>query len=196
MMGKHTRLVIESPYLPTVLANNRFENISHAHLNHFTMRALDEICAPLRIGIEAVERVDTDGGSFVATFRKGVITPQAVLDCVSAEQIETFLGRMRANGQRLRQTLQGYGWGEVVGYGAGAKGPFLLSLYALGHMLVSVVDDNPLFHGQYLAGTGTRIVSRSVLDEEMVKAILILAPTHVESIRATLPPGKTVINVI
>lgn len=196
LMGEKTLLVIESPYLPTVIEKGRFENISYAHLNHFTTRAIDRICAPLGIGIGSVEFVDTDGGSFVAYLRKGAVTPSSVLDSVTGDDLQRFLVRMQQNGDRIRNALSGFSPDEVVGYGAGAKGPFLVSLYELGPMLRAVVDDNVSFHDQYLAGTGTRIVPSSALEDNAVKAVLILAPTHADSILASLPAGKAAINII
>jgi len=196
LMGDKTLLVIESPYLPTVIEKGRFENISYAHLNHFTTRAIDCMCAPLGIGIGSVDLVDTDGGSFVAYLRKGTVTPDGILDSVTGDDLQRFLVRMQQNGDRIRDALSGFSPNEVVGYGAGAKGPFLVSLYELGPMLHAVVDDNVSFHDQYLAGTGTRIVPSSVLEDDAVKAVLILAPTHADSILASLPAGKTAINII
>ena len=196
VMGENTVLVIESPYLPTVLERGRFESIGIAHLNHFTTRAIDQICAPLGMGIEKFQRVDTDGGSFVAILRKGQVTPEDLIDSVTQDDVQDFIDRMAKNGDRLRRVLGDYESGAVVGYGAGAKGPFLLSLYDLGPMLPAVIDDNPSFHGQYLDGVGTKVVPSSVLEDDTVKAVLILAPTHSDRIEESLPPGKTVINVI
>ena len=182
--------------MPTVLERGRFENISYAHLNHFTIRAIDRISSTFGLGVETVSLVDTDGGSFVACLRKGVITESRLLDAVTQPAIVDFLARMRQNGDRLRDALSPFSKDEVVGYGAGAKGPFLLSLYDLGPMLKAVVDDNASFHGQYLAGTGAKVVTPAVLQDETLKAVLILAPTHTNQIAKSLPPGITAINVV
>ncbi len=196
LMSPASILVIESPYLPTVLNAGRFENISYAHLNHFTLRSIATMGKNAGLGLVDSRLVETDGGSFVAVLRPGVENREDLLDHVSADKIEEFLKRMHENGARLRRLLDGYEPGQIIGYGTGAKGPHLLSLYQLGDRITEAVDDNAEFHGLFLAGLGTRICSPDRLRDARVRGVLNLAPTHSASIRDRIPKDLDVIEII
>ncbi len=196
LVQANTILVIECPYLPTIINKGRFENISYAHQNYFTIRSISEICSHQDLGVSTARQVATDGGSFVATIERGISTPSNVLDHVTKEDLKGFLSSMTANRSRLIEELRAFKPEQIVGYGAGAKGPHLLSLYGLEDMLSYIVDDNPAFHGQYLAGSTLKIVSSEIFDNQSVKAVVNLAPTHSSSIRKKLDERFVVIDII
>jgi len=196
LMDDDTTLVIESPYLLSVIKDGRYENLSYSHLNHFTIRALSTMVGTFGLGISCTRLVDTDGGSFVAEIRRGIQTKIDLLDHMRVSDLKEFLARMMHHGEELKKRLERYLPGEVIGYGAGAKGPHLLSLYDIHRYIPIVVDDNPSYQGKYIAGTGSVIRGSEVLHSDKIKLVVNLAPTHTESIRKRIPDQIELIDVI
>jgi len=192
----YTNVVIEVPYFVTVMHKKRIENISYSHRNYFTIRSVNEIIKRFGMGIKKVKLVETDGGSILFYINKQAITEESVLDRISKTEIELFVQSIQNSKNKMREVLKKYKKGEVVGFGAGAKGQHLIHILDLEEKIEVVVDDTPGYENSFIPGTKIKIQPTELLKEARIKAVVNLAPTHSEAIRAKVPGTIQFINVI
>jgi SAM-dependent methyltransferase len=191
-----TKVVIEVPYFVTVMHKKHIENISYSHRNYFTIRSMNEIIKKFGMGIKKVKLVETDGGSILFQISKQAITEESVLDRISKTEIELFVQSIQNSKNKMREVLKKYKKGEVVGFGAGAKGQHLIHILDLEEKIEVVVDDTPGYENTFIPGTKIKIQLTELLKEPRIKAVVNLAPTHSEAIRAKVPGTIQFINVI
>ena len=189
-------VVIEVPYLATVIERSRIDNIGYSHLNYYSIRSLAEITRRVGLGITDFQLVETDGGSIIVHLRKGAETPDSVLDSIEPGDVRRFVKRIEEIRESLDATLAAYEPHEVVGYGAGAKGQHLVHLLGLKDKMNCVIDDTPELDGRYIPGTSLEIKLPARLDESGVRAIVNLVPTHAEAIRAKVSEEHRFIDPI
>jgi SAM-dependent methyltransferase len=193
---KSTKVIIEVPYFVSVIQNNRIDNISYSHRNYFTIRSMNEILKRFKMGISKFELVNTDGGSIVFHISKEAITNNSLLDRITQNEIELFIQTIKHTKDRINEELKNYTKEEIVGYGAGAKGQHLIHILALKDKISAVVDDTPGYENTFIPGTSLEIKSSGVLKDARIKAVINLAPTHSDAIRAKVPEKIRFINVI
>jgi hypothetical protein len=196
MCDRYTNVVIEVPYFVTVMHNNRIDNISYSHRNYFTIRSMNEIIKKFGMGIKKIKLVDTDGGSILFQICKNTITDESILDRISQPEIELFIQSIQNSKNKMRELLKNYKKGEVVGFGAGAKGQHLIHILELEEKIEVVIDDTPGYENNFIPGTKIEIQSTELLKKDGIKAVVNLAPTHSEAIRAKVPGTIQFINVI
>lgn len=195
LMDDSSVLIIEVPYLPTVLKNKRIENISHPHLNYFTIRSINEVVSKYNLGVADFKLVKTDGGSILLHIKKNIKTDVAILDTLKEQDFIELKEYIRTRKMTIDQILGKYKKGEVIGSGAGAKGPHLIHLFDLGRYMNNVLDVNSNFVGKYIAGTAVQIKLEDYTDDQL-KAVINLAPTHSEKIKAVIPKHLAIIDII
>ena len=178
-----TTIVIEVPYLKSVIEKQRVENISYSHLNYYTIKSINEIAKKHHIGIINYQLVDTDGGSIIIYLQKNKTTPKDIIDNISHKDVENLVANISKIKTRLNETINKYNKEEVVGYGAGAKGQHLLHLLELENRIDYVIDDTPELNGKYIPGTTVKICSPDHIENSGIKAVVNLIPTHSEAIR-------------
>ena len=192
--------VIEAYYLANLLEKNLFDTIYHEHLSYFSVKTITDLLERLGMGVFAVEKVNTHGGSIrVFAQKAGSKYPRNYsvqrflldeagknLDKEStyadfAEKIEnnkaalqTILRELKAQGKR------------IVGYGAAAKANTLLNYFGIGpDILDYIVDDSPWKQGLHAPGTKIPIVSAEELKTKKPDYILLLAWNFAEQIMKT-----------
>lgn len=181
LAGPKTRVVIEVPYLPTVIKRSRIENIGYSHLNYYCLQSIESLANRYGLTIFDHSLVETDGGSVVAHLKKGA--PETTrTDSASVEEVSQFVDRIGAIRQQLQQELAEFPQGTVVGYGAGAKGQHLVHMLQLGNKISYIVDDTPELEHKLVPGTGLEIRSPASIGGE-IQAVVNLVPTHAEAIR-------------
>lgn len=196
LVSENTILVLEFPYLPAIFRKRRFENMSYSHLNYFTTKSVNALISRFQLGILSAEEVDTDGGSVVICIQRGVNTPSQLIDSINRVDFSKFVKDQNSHCEYLHALLSEYPPEEVIGYGAGAKGPHLLSLFCLDKYITRVIDDNPAYHGRFIAGTRAQVVSRDDVDFERIKLVLNLAPTHSDAIRSRLGSAVQIVDIV
>lgn len=196
MCDRYTNVVIEVPYFVTVMNNNRIDNISYSHRNYFTIRSMNEIIKKFGMGIKKIKLVDTDGGSILFQICKNTITDESILDRISKTEIELFIKSIQNSKNRMQEVLKNYKKGEVVGFGAGAKGQHLIHILELEEKIEVVIDDTPGYENNFIPGTKIEIQSTELFKKNGIKAVVNLAPTHSEAIRDKVPGTIQFINVI
>jgi SAM-dependent methyltransferase len=192
----NTVIVIEVPYFLQVLKRKRIENISYSHLNYFTIRSISEIAKKFNMGIISYKLVETDGGSILLHIKKGIKTSESILDKVDKTEISKFIDYIKIVEKRLKLEISGFKKNEMAGYGAGAKGQHLIYILNLEGYLDFVVDDTPEYENMIIPGTRIKIQKINRLKLRKIKAIINLAPTHSETIKAKIPNGIKFIDII
>lgn len=197
IMGNESVLIIEVPYLPTIIGNYRIDNISYSHLNYFCTKSLAQLLSINGLGIQYAETVKTDGGSILVHCKKGIDTKVELLDSVSLEDLWNIKNRIDSQKKLIRARLQNYFPSQIVGYGAGAKGQHLIHILGLEGLFYVAVNDIEFYQNKYIPGTGIRIEKPSNhLSNKNLKAVLNLAPTHGQAIRNKLPQNLDFIELI
>lgn len=196
MLSNKGSIVVEVPYLPSIFKYGRYENISYSHLHQYSISSLDAIFSKFGLGMVEFELVSNDGGSIIAHFQKGVTTNQELLEPELYSDFIKFLGNAEKIKEKYKIALSKYEKGQVVGYGAGAKGQHLIHVLGLTEIISQVIDDTPGFEGYFIPGTDIEIKNSSVLNGENIKAVLNLAPTHSEVIQSKIPSKLKFIDPI
>lgn len=189
-------VVIEVPYLQTVIERKRIDNIGYSHLNYYSLRSMAEIARQAGLGIVDFEKVETDGGSIIFHLRKGVETSEELLDDVTPQAVEELVTSIDEIRQRLVASLAGFDPNEVAGYGAGAKGQHLIHMLGLKNKLSYVLDDTKELNGKFIPGTELKVMQPEDLATSPLKAIVNLVPTHQEAIRQKVPENIAFIDPI
>lgn len=189
-------IVLEVPYLKTILDQKRIENVSYSHLNQYCLRSLSAIFNKFGMGLVDYSLEETDGGSIVAHFKKGEITPNHLIENDMEKDLELFINYNQSLKQKIQKTLSCYGPDQLIGYGAGAKGQHLIHVLGLDAFITKVIDDTPGFEGMFIPGTKIEIVSREILRSSSLKAVINLAPTHAEKIKLNIPKELIFIDFI
>jgi len=194
--SEDTVVVIEVPYFKSVIGNKRIDNIGYSHLNYYTISSVNSIVGKFGMGIVKYKLVETDGGSIVFHIKKNVETNPGILDDLQLDEINNFLGNIKIAREKIVQTMKKYNKGEVVGYGAGAKGSHLIYILGLEDFINVVIDDTPSYNGLFIPKTKIMIHPRDYFINNNIKAVINLAPTHSKDIKSNIPEGVEFIDLI
>lgn len=197
IVGK-TRLLVEFPYLKTVIDTGRIDNISYPHVNYFSIRSFSRLIAQFGLRIEDFRLVETDGGSIVFTVSRGERDDDnQPADNIQLADLMKLQQIIRQRKDRMEELLPAYDDGQLIGYGAGAKGQHLFHLLGLGRFIRHMADDMPAYHGKFMPATDVPILKPAhLLDSGRVRAVVNLATTHGQTVRQKLPPDMTFIDVL
>ena len=188
--------IIQMNYLGLMLENNTFDNISHEHLEYYSLLSLSNLLHKHDLEAFDVELNDVNGGSFRIYVKKkganvnGFVGSEDrlrkqrdyeekmgfddlnVYDNFakqiekSKEELMTFLRREVKAGKK------------VFIYGASTRGLVVLQYFGINHNLISgAADMNPDKWGKYMVGTGIRIMSVKEYREKKPDYLLVL-PYH------------------
>jgi hypothetical protein len=188
--------IIQMNYLGLMIANNTFDNISHEHLEYYSLLSLENLLK--RHGMEAfdVELNDVNGGSFRIYVRQ---QGSAVKGFAGAEQrlekqkaYETKMGfhdsqlygkfakRIEKNKKAVITFLQQQvkAGKKIFIYGASTRGLVVLQYFGIDNKLISgAADMNPDKWGKYIVGTGIPIMSVEEYRQKKPDYLLVL-PYH------------------
>lgn len=88
---------------------------------------------------------------------------------------------------KLHEYLVKHKGDKFIGFGAGAKGQFLIHLYGLHNFIDVVIDETPGYPGKFIPGTEVSIFGLSFLSEIDNVSVINLAPTHTKAIMKKVP---------
>ena len=192
-----TILMVEVPYLKTVIEKKRIDNISYPHINCFSVRSFAKLIEKFGLKIQEYRLVDTDGGSIVFTVTKSSLKNEVPLDDITVEGILLLQNYIQERKMRIAELISKYNVDEIVGYGAGAKGQHLFNLLGLERYIQTVVDDMPSYQGRFIPGTRVEINKPAhALSSAKIKAVVNLATTHGEAVRGRVPQHLEFIDVL
>ncbi|RYZ61719.1 MAG: methyltransferase domain-containing protein [Proteobacteria bacterium] len=187
-------LVLEFPYVVTLLEGLEFDTVYHEHVSYLGTRPLAHLFA--RYGMEIFEVGDQDvhGGS-VRVFarrrggRPGAIDPSVALhdereraagidDPVRLARFATEVASLRDELRRVLAEITGRGQ-RVVGYTAPAKGTVLLNYCGLDASQVAyLADATPAKQGRYVPGVRIPIRTPEHFRADQPDYALLLAWNH------------------
>jgi hypothetical protein len=188
--GRDTIIFIEVPYLVSIFQLKRFENVSYSHLVHYSVKSMLTIASQYGFVVVDYRLCDIDGGAIVFTLRSVGEAVSVQLPNVETEidnLFKKFILEFEESKANFRRHLNENAAELFIGFGAGAKGQFLIHLYGLQDYLVAVIDETPGYPGNYIPGTAVPIVALNYLDEIRAAIVVNLAPTHFQSVFNKIP---------
>ena len=180
-------VVVEVPYLKSLLEQVEFDTIYHEHRCYFSLTSLRRLLGRNGIGVVHVEQLPIHGGSLrvIAALGPRSMTT-AVGDLLRKERewglqkfatYQDFGRRVQNLRDRLRplvRQLKSDGK-RLAAYGASAKGTTLLNYCGLGADEFDwVADRSPIKHGKFTPGTHLQIHGPEKLLQEMPDYVLLL----------------------
>ncbi len=188
--------IIQMNYLGGMLQNDTFDNISHEHLEYYSLFSLEHLLSRHGFEVFDVSENDVNGGSFRCYVRKrdgGFDAPsegrhrvEALRHREATRGLETqavydrFAERIHALRGRLRTVLlddKQAGRTTAI-YGASTRGLVVLQYAGIDRELVDfAVDKNPEKWGRYIVGTGIPIVDMDRYRNAPPSTLLVL-PYH------------------
>ena len=187
--GPTTPVYYEVPNAEFVFSDAGMWDLIYQHPAYFSAPTLK--VALQRAGYEVTDVRESFYGQFLsiegrprASHMPVSIDPDAV--STACRRIETFASRLSARLDQWREHLRAPVDGQVVLWGAGAKGVAFLNLLGDGYRVDRVVDVNPRKSGRFIPGTGHVIEPPTALAEGSVRAVLILNSAYESEIREEL----------
>jgi len=189
-------VVIEAPYLITLLDDLEYDTIYHEHLSYISLRPLKEFCKKMNMDIFNAELNDIHGGSLrlfigrkdVRDISKNIET---LLDLeeekgiYKKERLEKFANDVKQQKKELNMLL----WNlkkegkKIVGISAPAKGNALTNYCKISTDLLDyITEKSPLKIGKFTPGMHIPILSDDKLLEDKPDYGLILAWNFAEEI--------------
>jgi hypothetical protein len=170
--------IIQMNYLGLMLGNNTFDNISHEHLEYYSLLSLEYLLDKHDFEVFDVELNDVNGGSFRIYVKNRGSKVNAFdgskgrLQKLRADERKAGLDKEQAyltfalNIQKIKKDLLNFLETEkkrgkdILIYGASTRGLVVLQFAGVDKKLIAAaVDKNPEKCGKYIVGTGIPILS-------------------------------------
>jgi hypothetical protein len=195
--------IIQMNYLGLMIENNTFDNISHEHLEYYSLLSLSNLFDRHEMEAFDVELNDVNGGSFRIYVRhknanvKGFAGHEKRIK--KQKQYEQkmgynntkiyakFAGRIEKNKKELVAFLkhEKKKGKKIFIYGASTRGLVVLQYFGIDKELISgAADMNPDKWGKYIVGTGIPIMSVEEYRKEKPDYLLVLPYHFLEEIKA------------
>lgn len=183
-----TAVYFEVPNAEHVFGDAGMWDLIYQHVGYFSAPTLELVLR--RAGYEVTDLRVAFHGQFLSVEGRpgaaGAILDEAAVERACAE-VDRFAERLHHRLETWRSRLAGGGRdGQVVLWGAGAKGVAFLNLLDLDDAIDRVVDVNPRKRGRFVPGTGHLIEAPDALRRDGTGAVLILNPAYEGEIRAEL----------
>jgi hypothetical protein len=178
---------LEFPYILTTLANDNYDQVYHEHVYYYCLQNILDLLSQEGLKIINVSYHDMHAG----TLR--VLSAKKSSRRHPDDTIQTFINLektlteeyCRKWGRRTHEKIHGFknfitdilSKGKTIAcFGAAAKGCVFLNTCGIDHTMIKfIIDDTPFKQGKFVPGTGIEVVSRSVLKDNHIDYILILA---------------------
>lgn len=181
--------LIQMAYAPAMLQTNDIGNVSHEHLEYYTVRSLAHLLNRHGLMIEDVSFNDVNGGSFRVFIRHG---QGGIQDDPPNTELDWRDFATRANMNRhhtvemlrlLRAERK-----TVAGYGASTRGNTLLQFYGIGpDLLPYIADRNPAKWGKRTVGSNIPIISEDEMRARRPDMLFCLPFHLIESFKRREP---------
>jgi hypothetical protein len=185
-----------------MLENNTFDNISHEHLEYYSLMSLENLLNRHDVEPFDVELNDVNGGSFRIYVRhkgakiRGFRGAEKRLRKLKDNEKEKGFGKNKAYDEfareieEIRRDLMGFLNQEVKKgkrifiYGASTRGLVVLQYFGIDKELIeAAVDKNPDKWGKYIVGTGIPIMSVEQYRQEKPDYLFVLPYHFIEEIK-------------
>lgn len=198
---------LEFPYWGNSMETNQFDQVYHEHMYYYLITPLNLLFNKNNLRIVNISEQFIHGGSLrvIITKNTSEIKSDNTLDYFLAKEKKYDLDYYKNwsnkidlhlnNCVDLLNKLKDY---NIIGFGAAAKGCIFLNRLGIDHtQLKYVIDDTLEKQNKYIPGTGIKIVDRSILNDEKIDYILILAHNFsdyiIDSLRKSGYNGKFIL---
>lgn len=175
-------LIIQMNYLPSMLAQNAFDNISHEHLEYYSLMTLEKLLLSHSLEVFDVERNSINGGSFRTYVchrggSRGINVSRGAskrvaemrryeknLGLEEARPYVDFVNRVHAIKTKTVDFIRNARstGKKVYIYGASTRGNTLLQYFGIDHHLITAAaEKNPVKWGRKTVGTNIPIISEA-----------------------------------
>jgi len=185
--------IIQMNYLGLMLDNHTYDNISHEHLEYYSLLSLENLLKRHRFEIFDVELNDVNGGSYRAYIRKAGARLNA--SAGAADRVKqlrqkeldlgyddrpvyaNFSNELATLKQQLMSALaeerkQGR---RIYIYGASTRGLVVLQYCGIDRQLIAAaVDKNSDKWGKFIVGTGIQIIPFEEYRRDLPDCLLVL----------------------
>jgi NDP-4-keto-2,6-dideoxyhexose 3-C-methyltransferase len=194
--------IIQMNYLGLMLENNTFDNISHEHLEYYSMLSLEYLLNKHDMEAFDVELNDVNGGSFRIYIRhkggkvRGFSSAKERMKKLRAYEKKMGLDTSKAYAafakriETIKRDLMSFLKQEIKKgkkffiYGASTRGLVTLQYFGIDKRLIkAAVDKNPEKWGKYIVGTGIPIMSIEEYRKEKPDYLLVLPYHFIEEIK-------------
>jgi hypothetical protein len=182
--NSETKLLIEVPYSVSIFKFKRFENISYSHLIHYNVRSMIALANDSGFFICDYKLVETDGGSIVFFLKNSQQkTSFDIIPKIESKKnfllmfnnfYKSFLYSLINFDNFIKNKIKN----KIIGFGAGAKGQFLIHMYKMKRYIEYVIDETKFFEKKFIPGTGIQVISMKKFLKLKKSLIINLAPTH------------------
>ncbi len=195
-LDKNGIWVIQMNYLGLMLKNNTFDNISHEHLEYYSLLSLENLLKRHDMQVIDAELNDVNGGSFRVYVKNKDANVKPVPNYnVRLQKIRRMENQMKLNSEapyrsfknrivQMRKKTINFLKSEkrkgkkIYIYGASTRGLVVLQFFGINKDLIEfAVDKNPDKEGKYIANTGIRIISIDKYRKDMPDYMFVL-PYH------------------
>jgi hypothetical protein len=187
-LDKDGLLVIEFHYAKVIYEGLHYDSIYHEHLCYYTLKSVERLLGQFGLYVVDIRESPISGGSLIlyAGKNRGKEAPavKAYRDAEKKAGVnelsswQSFAERVYSHRKQLIEILSGIvaKSGRVIGYGASARSSTLLNYCAIDTKYISIiVDQNPLKHDHYTAGTHIPITSPDKALKRHPACVFILA---------------------
>jgi hypothetical protein len=201
-LDKNGVWIIQMNYLGSMLENNTFDNISHEHLEYYSLLSLSNLLNRHDMEAFDVELNDVNGGSFriYVRHKSGNITGfpghkerlkkqrnyEETMGFPNNSVYDKFAKRIEKTKNDLvaflnQEVKKGK---KIFIYGASTRGLVVLQYAGIDKRLIkAAVDMNPDKWGKYIVGTGIPIMSVEEYRKEKPDYLLVLPYHFIEEIQ-------------
>lgn len=188
--------IIQMNYLGLMLEEHTYDNISHEHLEYYSLLSLENLLHRHHFEIFDVELNDVNGGSYRLYIRKaGGKTTQLKIRPGAAQRVKDLRDKELRLGYDDRHLYANYAK-EIAGlkkellevlqnekqagkkiyiYGASTRGLVVLQYSGIDHKIISAaVDKNADKWGKYIVGTGIQVISFDDYRRNLPDGLLVL----------------------
>ncbi len=185
LLAPDGQLVIETPYLLSLVKDVAFDTIYLEHISYFAVKPFEKFFKTFGLHVTHLEMNDYMGGSIRVYVGKGNQTNDVVAEFIRREEIagifsgKTYEALMEKVSNLKEQLLQQIttakaGGKKIIGIGAATKGNTLLNYCGIdATMLDFVTDSSPLKIGKFMPGSNIPIKSDGDITQDITHALIL-----------------------
>lgn len=192
-LGREGILMIEVPYLESILAQKQFYSFFHEHLSYFSLTTLNTMLNRHDFTMHTVKMSPVGGGSLVvyASRRDGIVPDETVTAMLEAEKSALTLARLEDFAAEIAADIAGIhefvnkalAEGKTLAaWAEGQRGAMFLNMCGLTPEQISyAIDENPNCTGKFLPGCHIPLVNRQHFLEHPVDGLLVLSIEYLDA---------------
>lgn len=171
-------LVIEVPYLNSIIKRKSFSSFELPHKNYFTLNSLNNLLNKYGLFIHNTFEVEIGGGSIVVIAKK---TQSAlIVDDFNEGVLTSFLSEFNTYFKKVYKVVEDTksSFDYISAFGASDRAYSFLNFANLKRMFIKIYDSNSYLWGHYLGGFNYFIENPAFLRRDNPDCLAILATSY------------------